>query len=48
VVLGVASVAPQRPILAPKGTRSAVMARAGSWERWNVQLGDHLEIRLVQ
>src|SRR5580698_4347224 len=48
VVLGVASVAPKRPLLSPRGTKSAVMARAGSWERWTVRVGDHFEIRQVQ
>jgi uncharacterized membrane protein (UPF0127 family) len=47
-VLAVASVAPRRLLLSRPGTRSVVQARAGSWERWNVGVGDRLEIREVR
>ncbi len=47
VVLGVARVAPRRVVLPQRGTRSVVQARAGSWERWKVRVGDQFEIREI-
>jgi hypothetical protein len=45
VVLAVARVPPWRVALPRRGTRSILEASAGSFERWGLRVGDHLEIR---
>jgi hypothetical protein len=44
-VLRVASLKPWRMSIGLPGTRSVVVAQAGSFERWGVRQGDHLEVR---
>jgi hypothetical protein len=48
VVLRVARVPPWRFSLPRRGVRSVVVAESGSWERWQVRVGDQLDIREVQ
>lgn len=47
-VLRVASLKPWRLRVGGPGTRSALAAQAGSFERWGVCQGDQLEVREVK
>ena len=44
-VLRVASLKPRRMSVGGPGARSVVAAQAGSFDRWGVREGDHLEVR---
>jgi uncharacterized membrane protein (UPF0127 family) len=45
VVLAVVRASPWRLTLPRRGGRSVLEAKAGSFERWGLRCGDHLEIR---
>jgi hypothetical protein len=47
-VLRLARVVPRRFILPPRAAHSVVEAQAGSWERWDVTVGDQFDIREVE
>jgi uncharacterized protein len=45
VVIGTSRLASYRVALPRRGSRHVLVARAGSFERWGLRLGDRLEVR---